>query len=460
MVQSENTMVRLGGGNFRMIKSSDRQRHRKILASTSSEAKCSTKGHETSRTGQYGDGLVVVGTTPSSWTKSTSSEQCTHKTKDRIELCIVGTGIAARSGSRVSHTFSRSLSSCSSTSIESPISSDGGGHSSSNVQQQGRITMKSLASEDIRSWEFEILNKSHAQLKCTVKTILRFWSLPENFGISPDSMDRFISLVEGLYNDQPFHNFKHAVGTMHTAFLILLRSKTNSFFTDLELLAILVAALCHDIDHPGHSQAFEVNSSSRLARAYNNTDVLEHYHADKALELLKDKDLDILGTLSSEEAQHFREVVRSTILGTAMSQHHTLLESLTSRRTMTSLKEENACNIPFDKHNQEDRLQLAKMVVHTADLAGQTTNYRTAQGWGTLVIAEFSREAAKHEAKGLEAPSFMNNIRTNKDENKLQASFIQGICLPLWEAMNVTIGGLDEPVENLNHNCQAYLAGC
>ena len=31
------------------------------------------------------------------------------------------------------------------------------------------------------------------------------------------------------------------------------------------MLGIFIAALCHDVDHPGHSNQFEINSKSELA---------------------------------------------------------------------------------------------------------------------------------------------------------------------------------------------------
>ena len=37
---------------------------------------------------------------------------------------------------------------------------------------------------------------------------------------------------------------------------------------------MFVAALCHDIDHPGHTNAFEINISSELAIMYSDDCVL------------------------------------------------------------------------------------------------------------------------------------------------------------------------------------------
>lgn len=41
----------------------------------------------------------------------------------------------------------------------------------------------------------------------------------------------------------------------------------------------LIAAACHDVDHPGRSSAFLSNSDSPLAVLYNDITVLENHHA-------------------------------------------------------------------------------------------------------------------------------------------------------------------------------------
>lgn len=45
------------------------------------------------------------------------------------------------------------------------------------------------------------------------------------------------------------------------------------------IFAVMIAALGHDIDHPGHSNQFEINTDSERALRYNGKAVLENYHA-------------------------------------------------------------------------------------------------------------------------------------------------------------------------------------
>ena len=50
-------------------------------------------------------------------------------------------------------------------------------------------------------------------------------------------------------------------------------------FTPLDTFALLVAALVHDLQHPGYSNSFAVMAMDPLALRYNDATVLENHHA-------------------------------------------------------------------------------------------------------------------------------------------------------------------------------------
>lgn len=48
------------------------------------------------------------------------------------------------------------------------------------------------------------------------------------------------------------------------------------FMSDLEILGLLVACLCHDLDHRGTNNAFQTKTESPLAILYT-TSTMEHH---------------------------------------------------------------------------------------------------------------------------------------------------------------------------------------
>ncbi len=57
--------------------------------------------------------------------------------------------------------------------------------------------------------------------------------------------------VRGHYRDVPYHNFFHCVDVTHTTFRFIRLAGGRARMAPAEKLALMVAALCHDLDHPG-----------------------------------------------------------------------------------------------------------------------------------------------------------------------------------------------------------------
>lgn len=57
------------------------------------------------------------------------------------------------------------------------------------------------------------------------------------------------------------------------------------FVTDLEILGLLVACLCHDLDHRGTNNSFQTKTTSPLAILYT-TSTMEHHHFDQCIMIL------------------------------------------------------------------------------------------------------------------------------------------------------------------------------
>ena len=71
-------------------------------------------------------------------------------------------------------------------------------------------------------------------------------------------------------------------------------SMASAPLTSLETFTLMIAALGHDVDHPGVNNAFMINSGAVLALRYNDVSVLENHHAATVSTLLEDSSKDVL----------------------------------------------------------------------------------------------------------------------------------------------------------------------
>ena len=70
-----------------------------------------------------------------------------------------------------------------------------------------------------------------------------------------------------------YHNVKHAADVTQACFVILKHCQPEQF-PEIELLAFFVAALAHDVGHPGRNNAFMMNTLNEIALLYNGISVV------------------------------------------------------------------------------------------------------------------------------------------------------------------------------------------
>lgn len=76
---------------------------------------------------------------------------------------------------------------------------------------------------------------------------------------------------------------------------------------------MVIACLCHDLDHRGTNNKFQAKAKNPLAQLYS-TSILEQHHFNQCVMILNDNQ--ILGNLSKDKYQEVITVVKDCILAT------------------------------------------------------------------------------------------------------------------------------------------------
>jgi len=61
----------------------------------------------------------------------------------------------------------------------------------------------------------------------------------------------FRAQVRKAYRQNPYHNFFHCVDVTHVTYRFIALVSHAVALTHAERLALMLAALCHDMEHPG-----------------------------------------------------------------------------------------------------------------------------------------------------------------------------------------------------------------
>ncbi|EGZ28735.1 hypothetical protein PHYSODRAFT_309493 [Phytophthora sojae] len=179
------------------------------------------------------------------------------------------------------------------------------------------------------SWDFNVFTTDPAALPKLLEEMYLDFKVDEVLQTTKHRLQNFIVAMKEHYHPNPFHNFMHAFSVVHASYLLLSTTDAGQLLQPLDIAACLIASLGHDVDHPGHTNDFEVKSGSQLAMLYSDESVLEHHHAYTTFRLIsKEKNANILQNLTPVDYRHVRKMVITAILGTDMANHFKFLESL------------------------------------------------------------------------------------------------------------------------------------
>ncbi|XP_045708993.1 cAMP-specific 3',5'-cyclic phosphodiesterase 4A isoform X6 [Phyllostomus hastatus] len=286
--------------------------------------------------------------------------------------------------------------------------------------------------ENLNKWGLNIFHVSDyaggRSLSCIMYTIFQERDLLKKFHIPVDTMVTYMLTLEDHYHqDVAYHNSLHAADVLQSTHVLLATPALNAVFTDLEILAALFAAAIHDVDHPGVSNQFLINTNSELALMYNDESVLENHHLAVGFKLLQEDNCDIFQNLSKRQRQSLRKMVIDMVLATDMSKHMTLLADL---KTMVETKKVTSSGVLL-LDNYSDRIQVLRNMVHCADLSNPTKPLELYRQWTDRIMAEFFQQGDRERERGMEISPMCDKHTASVE--KSQVGFIDYIVHPLWE---------------------------
>ncbi|CAB4064484.1 PDE11 [Lepeophtheirus salmonis] len=202
---------------------------------------------------------------------------------------------------------------------------------------------------------------------------------PGRFHIDYLLLCRWFTSVKKNYRDVTYHNWRHAFNVAQMMFAVITASQWWKTLGDVECLSLMIACLCHDLDHRGTNNSFQVKSSSNLAQLYS-TSTMEHHHFDQCLMILNSKGNQILQNLTQDEFKRVVNVLEDAILATDLALYF-------SRRNETlNLIETGSLDVASNEHH---RSLFRGLLMTACDLGAITKPWESQKKVAKLVSAEF-----------------------------------------------------------------------
>nr|PIM02038.1 3'5'-cyclic nucleotide phosphodiesterase domain-containing protein [Toxoplasma gondii COUG] len=272
------------------------------------------------------------------------------------------------------------------------------------------------------AWNFDLLEveeeTGHA-LSLTGFVLLN--GVVADWGCPPSRLTNFLLSCEAQHQANPYHNQRHAAMVAHaTAWLANTVGALNKC-DSVERATLYVAALCHDLGHPGRTNQFFVSSHDPLAIVYNDISCLENLHCCLCFRTLQKEENNVFYYVDNEQFRFVRSKLIEAILATDMKQH---FETISRFRLRTS-----ADDFDVAKH-VDDRWAVLKMFVKMADISHVALPWDMHFRLSCDIVEEFYQQGDEELRRGMPLSQLCDRSKHN-EMPKSQEGFIEFLAKPL-----------------------------
>ena len=213
----------------------------------------------------------------------------------------------------------------------------------------------------------------------------------------------------------------------HFAYLALKNSRLleAGILSSLEAFALMIAAMCHDLDHRGTNNSYQISSNSVLACLYSSEgSVMERHHFAQSMCILNTEGCNILENLGKTDYTRCLDLIRDNILATDLAHHLRIIPE------MEAMVKEG-----LSPSNLEHHRLISCLLMTSADLGDQTKDWVNAKQCAKLVYTEFFTQGDLEKAMGNKPVESMD--REKAFVPSLQIQFTDHIVLPVYKILKV-----------------------
>uniref|UniRef100_A0A8D2BVZ1 Phosphodiesterase n=1 Tax=Sus scrofa TaxID=9823 RepID=A0A8D2BVZ1_PIG len=192
---------------------------------------------------------------------------------------------------------------------------------------------------------------------------------------------------------------------------------------DIEIFALFISCMCHDLDHRGTNNSFQVASKSVLAALYSSEgSVMERHHFAQAIAILNTHGCNIFDHFSRKDYQRMLDLMRDIILATDLAHHLRIFKDL-----------QKMAEVGYDRTNKQHHSLLLCLLMTSCDLSDQTKGWKTTRKIAELIYKEFFSQGDLEKAMGNRPMEMMDREKAYIPE--LQISFMEHIAMPIYKLL-------------------------
>lgn len=281
--------------------------------------------------------------------------------------------------------------------------------------------------------------------------------------------------MQKCYVKTPYHNSTHGADVCQGLHALMGAGKGFSKRLSRPMrFGALLAALCHDMGHPGRTNGFLTAASkigkapllrlplmaqgpgamslvtvdTDLASVYNDQSPLENMHMALMTNILRSPSCDVFARLTPTARAGVRKLMIEMVLGTDNTKHAEHMDAIqTYSDSAKTVVEDVSGGTP------QACLDILPTLLHAADVSNPVKTWSLSKQWTDAIMTEFFEQGDQERRLGLKVTFDKKAIVLPK----FQIFFIRGLVGPFYKALD-TLPEFDcsEMLKNLEDNATRW----
>ncbi|KAF8162424.1 hypothetical protein K438DRAFT_1618294, partial [Mycena galopus ATCC 62051] len=286
----------------------------------------------------------------------------------------------------------------------------------------------------LEGWNFEpstLPDEDHVAACAALffEALFRIVGMQAAVGVSLAQIAPFIQHLRHIYRVQnSYHNFEHALDVLQATYsylraadmvpplAILLPGRESEMWVPPrafdsgplvtvlgreDLFVLAVAAIGHDVGHPGFTNLFMANAAAPLSAVFDGQSPLEQLHCALLMRVMRAHGMGPLldGTPNTPNAREskargkeIRRLLSDVVLATDMRVHAAFMtrfeELVVSRESGTDKGDKEKESLAYR------RTTLCQGLIKCADISNPSRPYYISKHWAALLLREWNAQAA------------------------------------------------------------------
>ncbi|XP_061215199.1 high affinity cGMP-specific 3',5'-cyclic phosphodiesterase 9A isoform X2 [Neopsephotus bourkii] len=216
--------------------------------------------------------------------------------------------------------------------------------------------------------------------------------LVKDFNINPITLKRWLLCIHDNYRNNPFHNFRHCFCVTQMMYSMISLCSLQEKFSQIDILILMTAAVCHDLDHPGYNNTYQINARTELAVRYNDISPLENHHCAVAFQIISQPEYNIFSNVNQDQFKQIR--------------------------------------------------QLKMVLIKCCDISNEVRPMEVAEPWVDCLLEEYFMQSDREKSEGLPVAPFMDRDKVTKPT--AQIGFLKFVLIPMFETVTKLFPEVEE----------------